>query len=51
MVPSGKIYKGVAAVKHTILTIPYTGTVVFKGTAITKKISGTYEGVDFYSLS
>ena len=49
--PAGKIYEGEATVKSTQMTIPYTGKVYFKGTTVTKEISGTYRGVDLYYLS
>ena len=35
-VPGGKVYEGVATIKSTKMTIPYTGLVYFEGTPVTK---------------
>ena len=41
-VPPGKVYQGVATCKSTQMNIPYEGTVHFKGTSVTKTVSGVY---------
>lgn len=50
-VPAGRVYEATATVKQTRMTIPYIGYVHFAETTLTKKITGTYEGVDFYYLT
>ena len=41
-VPPGKVYQGTATIKQTLMNIPYTGTVHFEGTTVTKAVSGIY---------
>lgn len=50
-VPPGKVYKATATVKQTKMTIPYIGYVHFEGTTLTKTVTGTYEGVDYYEMT
>lgn len=50
-VPPGKVYKATATVKQTRMTIPYEGYVHFAGSPVTKYITGTYEGVQYYDMS
>jgi hypothetical protein len=50
-VPAGKVLQAVATTKQAKVNIPYTGRVHFADTVVTKTISGTYEGVNFYYLT
>jgi len=44
-VPGGKRYRAVATLQQTTLDIPYTGTVHYDGTTITKTVKGIYHSV------
>lgn len=49
-VPAGKVFSAIASVKRAELVVPYVGTVYFEGTTITKKVYGTYKGVDVFNM-